>query len=183
MTMSHAQQDGTIARSTEADIPALHRLVNSAYRGDSSRVGWTTEADLLDGQRCDEAMLLEIVRDPASILLKYSIADELVGCVHLKIEDDKLYLGMLTVSPELQSHGIGKKLMRAAEEEAQAAGCTAVYMTVISDRTELINWYIRHGYTQTGLTKPFPAGDERFGIPKKALEFVVLQKSFRAPSQ
>ncbi len=170
-------ESGIIARATEADIPALNALVNSAYRGESSRAGWTTEADLLDGQRSDEAMLREMLHDPSSILLKYSMGEEIAGCVYLNVERDRLYLGMLTVSPLLQSKGIGKKLLFAAESEAKSAGCTAVYMTVISDRRELIDWYVRHGYTNTGQTKPFPSGDERFGLPRKQLHFVVLQKS------
>lgn len=173
-------EPGSISRATPADIAALNALVNSAYRGDSSRVGWTTEADLLDGQRIDEAMLAEIFHDPDSVLLKYALGEEIVGCVHVKFEADKLYLGMLTVSPVLQSKGIGKALLHAAEHEAISAGCTTIYMTVIADRKELIAWYVRHGYTNTGQTKPFPAGDERFGIPRKPLEFVVLEKSLHA---
>src|SRR4051794_13241714 len=38
-----------------ADLGAIVALVESAYRGESSRAGWTTEADLLDGQRTDRA--------------------------------------------------------------------------------------------------------------------------------
>ena len=83
---------------------------------------------------------------------------------------------MLTVDPLLQGGGIGKQLMKAAEAEAKKQNCDRIYMTVISDRVELIAWYERHGYKNTGEKKPFPAGDPRFGIPKKHIEFVVLEK-------
>ena len=37
------------------DAPALVALVNSAFRGESSRAGWTTGADMLGGQRVGDA--------------------------------------------------------------------------------------------------------------------------------
>ena len=165
-----------IAVATEADIPKLNLLVNSAYRGDCSRKGWTTEADLLDGIRTDEEGLRDILLEPHSFMLKYVLEEEIVGCVHLRKDDEELYLGMLTVSPDLQAQGIGKQLLLAAEDEARKQNCVAIYMTVISNRKELIEWYQRHGYVDAGTRKPFPSNDPRFGIPKMPLEFVVLRK-------
>ncbi|HLG36251.1 MAG TPA: GNAT family N-acetyltransferase [Bacteroidia bacterium] len=159
------------------DIKILNVLVNSAYRGESSKQGWTTEADLLDGIRVDEERLAEIIQKPGSMILKYTDEkNKIIACVHLEKKESKLYLGMLTVSPVEQGRGIGKILMNAAEEEARKQNCSSVYMTVITDRTELIAWYERLGYVNTGEQKPFPAGDPRFGLPKKFLEFVVLEK-------
>jgi ribosomal protein S18 acetylase RimI-like enzyme len=158
------------------DVSELNVLVNSAYRGDSSRKGWTTEADLLDGIRIDDERLVELIQKPDSVILKYTDHDKIIGCVHLEKKGDKLYLGMLTVFPLLQSKGIGKELMRAGEEHAKNQNCLSVYMAVITDRIELIVWYERYGYKNTGIKKPFPMGDPRFGLPKKALEFVMLQK-------
>jgi ribosomal protein S18 acetylase RimI-like enzyme len=162
--------------ATEKDIPALNNLVNSAYRGDTSKQGWTTEADLLDGIRTDEEGLKEMMQNPNATFLKYEEENKMLGCVYLKQEDNKLYLGMLTVSPLLQNKGIGKILLKASEEEARKRNCSAVFMSVISKRTELINWYKKHGYYDTGKTKPFPENDLRFGIPKTKLEFIVLEK-------
>jgi ribosomal protein S18 acetylase RimI-like enzyme len=166
--------DIMIALATETDIPRLNRLINSAYRGESSKKGWTTEADLLGGIRTDDQALRDIIHDPQSFLLKYVLDGEIVGCVHLRKDDDELYLGMLTVSPDLQAKGIGKQLLLAAEDEARKRNCRAIYMTVISARKELIAWYQRHGYVDTGERKPF-RGE---GIPKTHLEFVVLRKEF-----
>ncbi|GAB3018930.1 GNAT family N-acetyltransferase [Spirosoma pulveris] len=167
--------DFTISTASGQDIPALDRLVNSAYRGDSSRQGWTTEADLLDGIRTSEESLRAIFSNPNAQILKYEQARQLLGCVYLEQKGNDLYLGMLTVSPEAQAGGIGKQLLMAAEEVAIAKKCRAVTMTVITQRHELIAWYERRGYRSTGETQPFP-DDPRFGIPKQPLAFIVMEK-------
>ena len=165
-----------VALANENDIPALNVLINSAYRGEQSKQGWTTEADLLDGIRTDEEGLKELMNQEGSVILKFTEGNQVQGCVHLKQEENKLYLGMLTVSPQLQNKGIGKTLLAAAENEARRQNCIAVFMSVISKRTELINWYEKHGYLNTGKRKPFPEDDPRFGIPKVKLEFIILEK-------
>jgi N-acetylglutamate synthase-like GNAT family acetyltransferase len=158
------------------DAPELNILVNSAYRGDSSRQGWTTEADLLDGTRTDAAAIEDIINRPGHTILKYVEEGKILGCMELHNESEKLYLGMLTVRPHLQGKGIGKDLLKAAEAEAKKQKCKSIFMTVISIRKELIDWYVRHGYSNTGEHKPFAFNDPRFGQPKKQLEFVVLEK-------
>ena len=161
------------------DAPDLAMLINSAYRGDSSRQGWTTEADLLDGSRTDAAAIEEIIRQPDHWIMKYLEAGQLLGCVELHKSGEKLYLGMLTVRPHLQGKGIGKNMLQGAEAEASKLKCRSIYMTVISIRKELIDWYIRHGYIATGEKKPFAFNDERFGQPKLKLEFIVLEKTLK----
>lgn len=165
-----------ILPATQEDIPALNKLVNSAYRGESSRKGWTTEADLIDGTRLDETVLLELFNDKHTTILKYIEAGQISGCVELRKEKGNVYLGMLTVQPDLQAKGIGKKLLFAGESFARAQDCKKIVMTVVSVRDKLIEWYIRHGYEPTGERKPFKMPDDRFGIPKQPLEFVVLEK-------
>ena len=166
-----------ILKATLSDVSELNALVNSAYRGESSRQGWTTEADLLDGIRVDNERIEEIINKPGAVILKYADdKNKITACVHLEKKGNKLYLGMLTVSPLLQGKGIGNELLRMAEAEAKKLSCSSIYMTVITDRIELIAWYGRHGYINTGEIKPFPHGDPRFGLPKKHLEFVVLKK-------
>lgn len=170
----------TVSPATVADIPELVALINSAYRGESSKQGWTTEADLLDGQRTDEEGMRVLLSKTGSIFLKcVNTENNICACVNLQQQDHKLYLGMLTVSPLLQGSGIGKKLLAASEQYARENNFEAILMTVISIRSELIAWYERHGYNRTGETKPFPAGDPKFGIPKQFLEFVVLEKKIK----
>lgn len=165
-----------ITKATFQDIPQLVTLINSAYRGEGSRQGWTTEADLLDGLRTDADSLEKMVHNQDAVIIKFcNEGNVLQGCVYLEKKENKMYLGMLTVSPLEQAKGIGKELLFAAEKYAADQECAAVEMTVISLRDELIAWYQKHGYYKTGETKPFPS-DEKFGIPKQPLEFVVMQK-------
>lgn len=169
-----------ITKAVFADAAELNVLVNSAYRGESSRQGWTTEADLLDGTRIDAAAIEELIQTPGITILKYMEDKEILACVELKKENEKLYLGMLTVKPNLQGKGIGKILLKAAEEEARNQKCNSIFMTVISVRQELIDWYVRHGFKATGEKKPFAFNDPRFGKPKQPLEFIVLEKQLSA---
>ena len=169
--------DFTITIARKEDVPQLENLVNGAYRGESSKKGWTTEADLLDGIRTNKEVLTGMVSRGDSIVLKCTNAkNQLVGCVYLQKKEEKLYLGMLTVAPDQQAHGIGKKLLQATEEYAETQDCTAITITVISLRQELIKWYERRGYKATGERKPFPSNDPRFGLPKQVLEFIVMEK-------
>lgn len=164
--------------ATHADVPALVALVNSAYRGDSSRAGWTTEADLLGGQRVDEAGIVEMLDGPGSAVLIYAPAAPPTACVHLERTGDDAYLGMLTVQPTEQRGGIGRQLLEATELWAMEHwGSRAIHMTVIAQRPELIAWYERRGYRRTDTRKAFPYGDARFGLPKRDdLVFEVLHK-------
>ena len=165
-----------ISKATLQDISQLNLLINSAYRGESSKQGWTTEEHLLGGLRTDETDLAELLIKDNVTILKYSEADKIIGSVYLEVQNEQLYLGMLTVSPELQGGGVGKKLMQAAEEFAQENALSSIIMTVISARKELIEYYERRGYLNTGETKPFPMDDPKFGLPKQFLEFIVMQK-------
>ena len=165
-----------ISKATISDAAELNILVHSAYRGASSRQGWTTEADLLDGSRTTPELLEEIIAKDSNTILKYVENETILGCVEFRKDANRAYLGMLTVTPSLQGKGIGKILLNEVEKQAKQIGCEAIYMTVISTRTELLNWYKRHGYSETGERKPFQFQDERWGIPKQKLEFMVLEK-------
>src|ERR1700761_6112786 len=163
-----------ITPALSSDIPVLVRLVNSAYRGSDGRRGWTHEIDLIGGDRTHPLDMAELMEDKASVILKYvSSDDQLVGCVYLQPQGDRLYLGMLSVDPDMQAGGIGKALLAAAVDYAVAHGCGRISITVLHLRHELITWYERHGYERTGEVEPFHAG-ERFGTQKVPLELVVL---------
>ena len=165
--------------ATAEDVNAVVSLVESAYRGDVSRRGWTTEADFLDGQRVDVAGVGEIIAKPGSRVLLGEQAGRLLACCHLEKQGEACYFGMFSVLPTLQGGGVGKQMLAQAERLARDEWkCTKMEMTVISIRDELVAWYERRGYGRTGVYKPFPYGDERFGIPKRDdLRFELLVKN------
>ncbi len=166
--------------ATCTDVPAIVRLVDSAYRGEASRAGWTTEADLLDGQRTDAEAVAEMLREPGStVLLAEENGGELVGCCRLeRRRGAEAYFGMFSVQPPRQGEGVGRQLLAEAERVARDDwAATMMIMTVIVQRAELIAWYERRGYRRTGETEPFPYGNERYGIPRRPdLVFAVLAK-------
>ena len=175
--------DDTIAfRDADAgDVPALVALVTSAYRGESSRAGWTTEADLLDGNRIDPDVLRgDIEREHSRVLLA-SRDGVLLGCAHVAIENGAGYFGMFAVDPLLQAGGIGKAILAEAERVVRDEWrLPMMRMTVIDLREDLIAWYERRGYRRTGIKKPFPAVDPRFGLPRRDdLRFEVLEKGLQ----
>jgi ribosomal protein S18 acetylase RimI-like enzyme len=169
--------------ATLDDIPALVGLVTSAYRGDVSRQGWTTEADLLDGNRIDADVLRHDIERPRSVVLiaehqREGHAAELLACAHVCEDHNAGYFGMFSVRPDLQGAGVGKAVMAEAERIVRDHwALSAMRMTVIDVREELIAWYERRGYHRTGIKKRFPYGDPRYGIPKRDdLRFEVLEK-------
>jgi ribosomal protein S18 acetylase RimI-like enzyme len=176
------------------DVEAIVQLVESAYRGDSSRAGWTTEADLLDGQRTDREEVASLTRDEEARLLLAHLMQELVGCVLVRRSDAQgapmthglararervAHIGMFAVRPTLQSRGLGSALLAEAERVARAElAVTRAEMTVIEQRLDLLPWYERRGYRRTGASEPFPYGNPRFGLPRRPdLRFLVLAKA------
>jgi GNAT superfamily N-acetyltransferase len=179
ITLDRDTETIAIRAATQQDIPTLVALVTSAYRGDASRAGWTTEADLLDGQRVDPDSVAEIIDKPGSRVIVFERGARFLACCHIEKQGDACYFGMFAVDPTLQGGGVGKLAMNEAERAARDDfGCKEMQMTVISVRDELIAWYERRGYRRTGKYKPFPYGDERFGIPKRDdLRFELLVKA------
>ncbi|MEG1451889.1 GNAT family N-acetyltransferase [Brevundimonas sp.] len=170
----------TFRTATMADIEILHALVESAYRGASAKAGWTHEADLLDGQRTDAAELSDIINDKEQTITLAFDGDDLAGCVNVSNKGEgRAYLGMLTVDPQRQAGGLGRRLIEAAEQGAVSVfGAGVMEMTVIAQRKELIAYYERRGYGLTPETRPFPLHDPRFGDARRDdLYFVVMEKA------
>ena len=165
-----------ITQATIADAAELSALINSAYRGETSKKGWTTEADLLEGTRTTPKELATIITTPHHYLLKFIRDEKIIGSVLLIAKKDVLYFGMLTVSPELQNSGIGKQLLQAAEQLAQQLELSRIQMTVIGIRKELLAWYMRNGYEDTGVREPFPFGEGDKALTSEPLDFIVLEK-------
>lgn len=160
------------------DIKELNKLINSAYRGEESKKGWTTEAEILDGLRIDEAALEVLLTKPKVVLLKCNDeAGQMLGTVCLEVKGHELYLGMFAVSPTAQGNGIGKTLLKAAEKHVIENKCDRIVISVISTRKELISWYERHGYVATGNAIAFEEIEGRFGDPKvPEIDLIEMQK-------
>lgn len=148
----------TIRPATPSDLPSLHPVIERAYRGESAKAGWTHEADLLEGERTDLATLLAIVDDPDQALLMALDGETPIGSVQVSNRGGGIaYLGLLCVDPTLQAGGTGKLLIAAAEDFARSQfAATAMEMTVIDSRTELIAYYERRGYAASGEKRDFP---------------------------
>jgi ribosomal protein S18 acetylase RimI-like enzyme len=168
----------TYRTASADDMHAIVALVQSAYRGEASRAGWTTEADLLDGQRTDADEVAALINAPASRILLCEQGGVLLASAHLEKHDASCHFGMFAVRPDRQGGGLGQAMLAEAERMARDEwGCHVMQMTVITLRTELIAWYERRGYRRTGVFKPFPYGDARFGLPKRDdLRMELLRK-------
>lgn len=181
MTMS--DQPLLITRpATPADVDALNSLVASAYRGEESRKGWTTEADLLEGPRINHATLLTKIATPDNVLLvSMDASNVLVSCCEItKRSDDLGYFGLFAVDPKRQGGGLGRQVLQAAEKYAsETMGLKRLEMSVIWTRVELIAWYVRRGYVVTGEERPFPyeflSGDSK--ALQADLHFAMLEKT------
>jgi len=170
----------TFRDATLADVDDLVALVESAYRGDTSRNGWTTEADLLHGQRTDADGVRAVLTAPGSRMLVAETAQggEIIACCQLEERGETGYFGMFAVRPEQQGSGLGRQMLDEAEQRARRWGARELHMTVIVQREELIAYYVRRGYRRTGELSPFPYGDERFGLPQRGdLAFELLVKT------
>jgi ribosomal protein S18 acetylase RimI-like enzyme len=176
-----------VRNASLADLEQLVSLINGAYRGESGRRGWTTEAELISGQRVDREMIADLLKLPNSYVIVVEdssrLEASLVGCIHLQSETLETGVvrgrfGMLTVSVERQNEGVGDRLLEVAEAFARERfTATEMSMYVISIRDTLIAWYTRRGYRNTGERAPFPYGDLRFGQPlREDLEFIVMSK-------
>ena len=153
--------DTAIRPAVPDDIPALHALVERAYRGNTAREGWTHEADLIAGDRTSQDELRATLADSDNVVLVAEQGGDLIGTVTItRVAPDHCYLGMLGVDPQRQAGGIGRHLVGAAEDAARRTFAAKVMeMTVITARSELIDWYLRLGYASTGETRMLEGDD------------------------
>ena len=163
------------------DAESVAQLINSAYRGETSRQGWTTEADILDGLRTTTAEVGKIIKRKDAFILIGVLNDEVVATICCERQDlagrDTVHFGMIAVKPTRQNKGYGKALIKAAEaitlREWRVAG---FHMAVISIRHELIAFYERLGYVKTGEFKDFPKNSALWQPKVEGLNLQYLAK-------
>lgn len=167
----------TFSTAEPSDAVPLASLINSAYRGESSRQGWTTEADLLEGRRTEAADIAHLIAQADSLIVLCRQQQELLGSVHLQHIAQQTHIGMLAVTPALQNQGIGKHLLAAAENQARQTWQSQCFvMAVIPCRTELIAFYERRGYRRTGVFKEFPVNPAMWTPKVPGLALEMLEK-------
>jgi ribosomal protein S18 acetylase RimI-like enzyme len=160
------------------DASQIVALVNAAYRGDSSRSGWTTEADLLEGIRTDYAEVMTILDDQASMILVGIRDTQMVASVHLQKNAEAAFLGMFAVNPCSQGAGIGKQMLVVVEHRARTVwGVRKIQMKVINVRHELIAFYERRGYQRTGVAQEFILPEAMGRAKVSSLKLEVLEKN------
>ncbi len=172
------QSEKTARLASDSDVPVICALINSAYRGEESKQGWNSEADLIGGGRMDELTLAEMIAKDGNSFLVIEEDAGISACMLLERHEDYAYLGLLSVRPAAQATGLGKLMLAEAERFVTGEwGLHRIAISVVRQRTELVAWYERHGYRLTGKVWPFDINDERFGIPKvEGLEFAALEK-------
>ncbi|KAF6821993.1 hypothetical protein CMUS01_11263 [Colletotrichum musicola] len=159
----------SIRPAAPSDVPVLLPLIRSAYRGEKSRKGWTTEADLLADQRIDEEGLLAKITEPEGVVLmvteESTVIDEKeatpppISCCEVlrRGGGEAAYFGLFAVDPDRQAGGVGRRVLEHAERFAKERwGVRRMEMWVIWPRKELISWYERRGYRVTGKREEFP---------------------------
>lgn len=167
-----------ITMAEQPDALTLTQIVNAAYRGEGNEKGWTTESHLLGGLRVDLETMQHQIADPKLNILKYVDPEGCVlGTVCLEVDGKDLHLGMFAVDPATQGKGVGKALMKQAETFGLENNCSRIVISVIDTRSELIDWYIRHGYLATGGSISFEQIPARFGDPKvDRIELMEMEK-------
>jgi N-acetylglutamate synthase-like GNAT family acetyltransferase len=169
-------------QAVESDAKDLVKVIRSAYRGDISRRGWTSEADLVGGDRIDVDQVLALAEANNSFFLVLEKNGEVVGCCHVESRGGGCcYFSTFSINPALQGAGLGDYLLREAELLAVATyKSTQMELAVLDQQTKLIEWYRRRDFSFTGETRPFPV-DEKFAKPlRENLYFVVLKKDLRS---
>jgi ribosomal protein S18 acetylase RimI-like enzyme len=164
-----------------SDSEAIATLVNSAYRGDDSRAGWTTEADLLDGKRTTTQEIASVIKRKDAFILIGVLRDNIVATICCEWQElsgsNTAHFSMIAVKPTLQNKGYGKSLIQAAEIICQREWrVIGFYMEVISLRHELIAFYERLGYVRTGEFRDFPENSSLWQPKVNGLNLQYLAK-------
>jgi ribosomal protein S18 acetylase RimI-like enzyme len=129
----------SLRQATDADVASVVSLVNRAF---------AIEGFFKSGDRTDESQIRELLQQGLFLLLTDD--DNLIAGVHVKLNGERIYIGMLAVDPAQQKSGIGSRMMREAEDFGRNAGCKFADIRVVSVRPELPLIYRKLGYVESG---------------------------------
>jgi ribosomal protein S18 acetylase RimI-like enzyme len=150
----------TIAVATEQDAEQIFRLQYLCFQG---------EAALYGNYRIDPLVQsLDSVREEVAsdCVFVARLGDEVVGSVRGALDaDGTAAIGKLCVHPRLQGHGIGARLLRAAESAlAGERGATKFRLSAGHRSEGNLRLYRRVGYETVGTSQG------RDGVPMVVLE-------------
>ncbi|HEY1555176.1 MAG TPA: GNAT family N-acetyltransferase [Kofleriaceae bacterium] len=152
----------SVRRAGAADAAALADLVNRAY---------AIEAFFVDGDRTNADEIARMMQTGVFVVLDQAgTPGALAAAVYV---EQRGYFGMLSVRPELQGAGLGRRLVGIAEGLAEAAGASAMHLRIINLRDELGRWYRSLGYREIG-TSPYA-----HRTTKRPCHFVDMAKPLR----
>lgn len=174
MTMTKILLKYRLAINT--DIAQLVKLINAAYRQKNENT-WTTEAEIVMGERISYAQLEQLFKNHNFHLLVAEQNNQVVACIGLTFDESSVEIGTFAISPNWQNQGLGKLVLDNAEKYAKDIqfDLKTYVMWVLSVRTELIAFYERRGYIQTGVVEDYPL-DADVGIPQVDLHLVEMMK-------
>lgn len=105
--------------------------------------------------RCDLARLWndtgldidrKLARDPDGFLV--AVRDgEIIGSVMVGYDGHRGWINYLAVGPEAQRAGVGRTLMRAAEQRLAALGCPKVNLQIRTSNLGAVRFYESIGYS------------------------------------
>ena len=168
------------ASRDHATVGLLTELINQVYE-ESERGLWVA-----GGTRTTPAELAGMIR--ARTIAVARLAGHVVGCVRVqRLESGEGECGLLAADPRRRGIGIGRELLRFAEEACRRDGLTTMQLELLVPRNWthpskefLASWYVRCGYRQvrTGLLEDdYPALAPLLATP---CDFAIYHKDLTA---
>ena len=159
------------------DVQPVVNLINSAYRGETSRAGWTSVVDILDGGRTTLEEVSDLIQSEEAFFLLSFEENQLIGCILAEKKYQKIRFGMFATKPTLQGRGLGKQLLEQAEQQVKEKWNIFHFeMVMISCRKELLDYYERRGYFYSGKTLPFPLNPDLWTPKVSDLKLEIIDK-------
>ncbi|KAL6704604.1 hypothetical protein ACN47E_008001 [Coniothyrium glycines] len=148
----------TFRLATDEDAVPLEQLINAAFRGDRTmQVFLSTDHNSIDVTSVEKLRAKINHPDCAALL---AVSEDGIILAHgsvRKINSSRAWFGMLAVHIEYQKRGLGSRVLAHAEEYASRTwDSTTMEFDVVNTRAELIAWYKKRGYKETGTIIPFP---------------------------
>jgi len=127
-----------LRRADVDDLPAIIALQRAAYAKNRTLLGVEP---------------LPLLADYAAILVSHEIwlaegMNGLEGVLILQSRADDVLIWSIATAPQVQNHGLGNRLLEAAEERTLELGLGMLRLYTGEPLAGNIAWYERHGYAR-----------------------------------